>query len=129
MVGALATLALAVGGAGARTAAAPAAAGQAATAPSAAGLIARLAVLRRPQTPADVLPANAPPLPSPPGRIIPGLTRLVAVLPNLRLYLVVATPTRGSLPLWAPALGDQATYRRRGAARARRRPAVPGRGP
>jgi hypothetical protein len=79
-----------------------------ALAPTADGLIARLAVLRQPQTPADMLPAGTT-LPRPEGTIIPSLTRLVATLPTMKLYLVVATPTGGSQPLWSRGLGDQVT--------------------
>jgi hypothetical protein len=70
-------------------------------------LVARLAVLRRPQSAADALPAHLhimSPL-SPPGRIIPRLTRLVRTLPDARLYLVVTTPSSDSL--WSARLGDQ----------------------
>jgi hypothetical protein len=78
------------------------------SADSSAALIARLAVLRRPQTPADVLPSSAR-LPSLDGaRIMPALTRLVATPPDVSVYLAVFTPvTRGSPPLWSPSLGDQ----------------------
>ncbi len=92
-----------VGASGSRAAAAQV------SAPSADGLVARLAVLRRPQTPADMLPPGTR-LPRPGGTILPGLTRLVTTLPgDLSVYLVVATPTGGSLPLWRPRLGDQVT--------------------
>ena len=70
-------------------------------------LISRLAVLRRPQTPADMLPSRlhiASPL-TPQGRIIRQLTRLVRTLPDARLYLVVTTWSPDSL--WSPQLGDQ----------------------
>ncbi len=70
-------------------------------------LIARLAVLRRPQTAADVLPSRlhiASPL-SPPGTIVPRLTRLVRTLPDARLYLAVTTWSPDSI--WSPRLGDQ----------------------
>lgn len=77
------------------------------------GLIARLAVLRRPQTPADKLPPHLR-LPSDAslGSIIPPLTRLIANPPGAKLYLVVTTPpaarsvSRGG-ELWSPDLGDQ----------------------
>ncbi|MGZ4192416.1 MAG: hypothetical protein ACXVRW_08185 [Solirubrobacteraceae bacterium] len=86
---------------------APAAAQVAAPTPDA--LVARLAVLRRPQTPADRLPPGMR-LARPGGRILSGLTRLVATLPgNLNVYLAVTTPTGGSPPLWSPRLGDQVT--------------------
>jgi hypothetical protein len=70
-------------------------------------LIAKLAVLRRPQTRADLLPGRLhirSPL-SPPGRVIPRLTRLVRTLPDARLYLVVTTWSPDST--WSPRLGDQ----------------------
>lgn len=70
------------------------------------GLLARLAVLRRPQLPSDVLPAGLQIEPRR-GRIIGGLTRLIAVKPGARLFLVVSTPVGGNPPLWSPALGDQ----------------------
>lgn len=82
------------------------------TAP-AAGLVARLAVLRRPQAPDDRLPS---PLhlraPSGNGPIVPSLTRLVATPPGVRLYLVVTRPSAprsgtGRSALWSPQLGDQ----------------------
>jgi hypothetical protein len=41
------------------------------------------------------------------GVIIPSLTRLVATLPNAKLYLVVTTPGRGPQTLWQPSQGDQ----------------------
>lgn len=77
------------------------------------GLIARLAVLRRPQTSADHLPS---PLhlrsTSGNGPIIPSLTRLVATPPGARIYLVVtrapARPPGGAgLQIWNPKLGDR----------------------
>jgi hypothetical protein len=74
--------------------------------PSAA-LTARLAVLRRPQTPPDVLRPGLQ-LPEEGQRtLVPALTRLVATPAGASLYLAVFTPTRGSLPLWSPNLGDQ----------------------
>ncbi len=75
--------------------------------PGAGQLIAKLAVLRRPQTEADMLPGRLhirSPL-SPPGTIIPRLTRLVRTLPDVRLYLVVTTWSPDST--WSPRLGDQ----------------------
>jgi hypothetical protein len=73
----------------------------------AAAVTARLAVLRRPQTAADLLPSGdkLPALGQ--GTIIPALTRLVASPAGASLYLAVFTPARGSLPLWSPSLGDQ----------------------
>jgi hypothetical protein len=92
-------------------------AGPAAT-PAADALIAKLAVLRRPQTSADRLPRNleinrGPAGTIPAGRrlgmIVPSLSRLVATLPGARLYLVVTTPVGGDLPIWSASLGDQVT--------------------
>src|SRR5581483_5780666 len=78
--------------------------------PGANALIAKLAVLRRPQTVADQLPANLhitifgqPQSPT----IIPSLSRLVATPPGAKIYLVVTDPVRGGEALWSPALGDQ----------------------
>lgn len=72
------------------------------------GLIARLAVLRRPQIPAEVLPSplGLKRVPDD-GVIIPSLTRLVASPPNTRLFLVVTTPPGGRHPLWSAKFGDQ----------------------
>jgi len=82
-------------------------------------LIAKLAVLRRPQTSADRLPrnlklnreANGVGLPQGThwGVILPSLSRLVATPPGARLYLVVTTPVSGSQALWRASLGDQVT--------------------
>jgi hypothetical protein len=76
--------------------------------PGASRLIARLAVLRRPQTPADRLPADVAVIRGLTGTIQPRLTRLVARRPGIRLYLVVSTPARqpGGLD-WPASLGDQ----------------------
>ena len=71
-----------------------------------AGLISRLAVLRRPQTEADVLPAGVTVMGAH-GVIIPTLTRLVAQPAGASVYLAVSTPLAGSPPLWSPKLGDQ----------------------
>jgi hypothetical protein len=73
------------------------------------GLIARLAVLRRPQTPADILAMRYRSVQAihHQGALIPGLTRLVATPPGARLYLVVTAPAGGPLPIWNPNLGDQ----------------------
>lgn len=81
----------------------PAAAG----APGAQRLIARLAVLRRPQEAADVLPAGVHVANAPAGKIIPAYTRLVATPPGARLYLVVTRPYDHRGALWSPRLGDQ----------------------
>jgi hypothetical protein len=86
---------------------------QTAATPGANGLIARLAVLRRPQTPADRLPAHLH-LVASFGTIVPGLTRRIEVQKGLQLYLVVRTPapavrrtyTYPSL-VWPARLGDQ----------------------
>jgi hypothetical protein len=75
--------------------------------PTAGQLIAKLAVLRRPQTPADMLPGRLH-ITNPQGTIIPRLTRLVRTLPDARLFLVVTTPNGHSNPIWSPRLGDQA---------------------
>ncbi len=78
---------------------------------AASALIAKLAVLRRAQTPADRMPAHLklqdPEAQS--GRIIPSLTRLVAIRPGVRIYLVVTTPYRGASQIWSPRFGDQVT--------------------
>lgn len=87
------------------------------SAASANGLIARLAVLRRTQTAADVLPAHLK-LVHPQGKIIPSLTRLVAAPAGAKLFLVVSTPATGPRSLWSPTLGDQVsvvTVTKRGA--------------
>lgn len=90
---------------GARPATVPVA-GNAPPPPAAAALVSKLAVLRRAQTPADVLPTPVS-TPGRAGRIIPSLTRLVATPPGDELFLVVTTPAPGSAPLWSPRLGDQ----------------------
>ena len=79
---------------------------QTSSAPSAA-LTAQLAVLQRPQTPADLLPSGLKLPALGQGTIIPALTRLVATPAGASVYLAVFTPARGSLPLWHPSLGDQ----------------------
>ena len=71
------------------------------------GLIARLAVLRRPQRLSDKLPACCHPQSSLDGAIIPRLTRLVGILPGARFYLVVTQPATPPKPLWSSKLGDQ----------------------
>lgn len=85
-------------------------AGHAATAPDAQSLIAKLGVLRRPQTSADRLPEQLRfQGRSGPGRlIIPSLTRLVATTPAGRVFLVVIKPGaigNGDQPLFSPAFG------------------------
>jgi hypothetical protein len=92
---------------GARLAPARGAPRPATPAPSAQALIARLAILRRPQTAADVVPPVHPLRGEQSGRIIAGLSRLVATESGTRLFLVVTTPAGGSPPLWSPRLGDQ----------------------
>jgi hypothetical protein len=75
--------------------------------PAAGQLTAKLAVLRRPQTEADMLPGGLhikSPL-SPEGDVIPRLTRLVRTLPDARLYLVVTMWSPDSV--WSQRLGDQ----------------------
>jgi hypothetical protein len=75
--------------------------------PTASQLMAKLAVLSRPQTRADMLPAR-PRITDPEGNIIPGFTRLVRVLPDARIFLVVTTPNaRSNNSTWSPKLGDQ----------------------
>jgi hypothetical protein len=70
-------------------------------------LIARLAVLRRPQQPFDMLPACCHPQSTLDGAIIPRFSRLVATVPGARFYLVVTKPAAGPMPLWSPELGSQ----------------------
>ena len=72
-------------------------------------LIGKLAVLRRPQTTADWLPAwvRRAATQRGGGAIIPSLSRLVAVTPHARLFLVVRRPAGGTAPFWSPSLGDQ----------------------
>jgi hypothetical protein len=75
--------------------------------PSAGQQIAKLAVLRRPQTEADTLPSGLhlkSPL-SPHGMLIPRFTRLVRTLPDARFYLVVTASSPDST--WSARLGDQ----------------------
>jgi hypothetical protein len=75
---------------------------------AAQALISKLAVLRRPQTPADVLPPYAHFSGAAGARaIIPTFTRLVATRPGAELFIVVTTPAPGSPPLWSPKFGDQ----------------------
>jgi hypothetical protein len=69
-------------------------------------LLSKLAVLRRPQVASDVLPAGLR-ISGQQGTIIGRLSRLVAVEPNARLFMVVSTPAGGDPPLWSPKLGDQ----------------------
>lgn len=71
------------------------------------GLVARLAVLRRPQEPSDVLPACCHPQSATDGPIIPRFSRLVATRGGVRFYLVVTSPAESPKPLWSPNLGDQ----------------------
>jgi hypothetical protein len=73
---------------------------------SAQQLVARLAVLQRPQTAADMLPADVH-ITNPQGTIIPRFTRLVRTLPDARLFLVVTSPNARSNPVWSLRLGDQ----------------------
>ena len=90
---------------------------------AARGLVSRLAVLRRPQTPADVLPrwAVRETQSLTHGRVIPGLSRLIGAVSlypdgRSRVYIVVQRPPRFPLhvnhpepPFLNPRLGDQAT--------------------
>jgi hypothetical protein len=73
--------------------------------PGASALIARLAVLRRPQTGVDRLPAHVRIVPRA-GTIIPRLTRLVYSSAGTRMYIVVVTPAAHS-QMWSPRTGDQ----------------------
>lgn len=72
-------------------------------------LIGKLAVLRRPQTTADRLPASVRRAAAQRGggAVIPSLSRLVAITPHARLFLVVRRPAGGTAPFWSPSLGDQ----------------------
>jgi hypothetical protein len=86
---------------------------QTAATPGANMLIARLAVLRRPQTPADRLPAHLHLIGSF-GTIVPGLSRRIGVREGLQLYLVVRAPApaarrtyRYPSLVWPASLGDQ----------------------
>lgn len=75
----------------------------------AAGLLSRLAVLRRPQTSADMLPSPVTwgrPAPEN-GPIIGSLTRLVATPPGMQIYLVVTQPSTAKGAFWKPKYGDQ----------------------
>jgi hypothetical protein len=73
--------------------------------PGASALIAKLAVLRRPQTAADRMPAHVHIVPRS-GTIIPRFTRLVFASPRLRMYIVVVTPAVHN-QMWASDTGDQ----------------------
>jgi hypothetical protein len=78
---------------------------QAAATPQA--LISRLAVLRRAQTPADVLPAHLH-IAERQGTIIPSLTRRVYMANGVRMFLVATQPPlENSGSLWNSRLGDQ----------------------
>ena len=76
-------------------------------------LIAKLAVLRRPQTAADrSFPSSAlRGLRENEGPFIPRLTRLVATIHGTRLFLFVVRPSDAYVPaqgpLWSPSLGDR----------------------
>ena len=80
---------------------------EAQTPSASAALTARLAVLRRPQTPADALPSGVRLPHEGQGTIVPSLTRLVATPAGASLYLAVFTPAHGSPPFWSTRLGDQ----------------------
>jgi hypothetical protein len=73
--------------------------------PGPRALIAKLAVLRRPQSAADKLPAHIHVVPSS-GTIIPRFTRLVYSSGATRLYVVVVTPATHDV-FWSPRDGDQ----------------------
>jgi hypothetical protein len=74
--------------------------------PGARALIAKLAVLRRPQTAADRLP-NGVRVTSSQGTLVPRLTRLVGTYPHNRFYLVVLKPAASPDSLWPARYGDQ----------------------
>jgi hypothetical protein len=80
---------------------------------AAAGLGARLGVLRRVQTAADQLPPGViaglqrQAADDEVGRLLPALSRLVAVRGDVKLYLAVTTPASHSL--WPARDGDQVT--------------------
>jgi hypothetical protein len=74
--------------------------------PGASGLVAKIAVLRRSQSPSDVLPRNLHFVTGRIGSIIPGLTRLVYAAGGTRMFLVAVTPANDD-PLWGPRFGDQ----------------------
>jgi hypothetical protein len=107
----IAPVALAVGavGSGPIRSGPPRLVGRQADLAAAHGLIARLAVLRRAQTAADVLPSPLHlPRFSRGGVIIASLSRLVASTPSAKLFLVVITPPGGPRPaLWGAKFGDQ----------------------
>ncbi len=73
--------------------------------PGASGLLAKLAVLRRPQTASDLLPRHLH-FGNPIGSIIPSLTRLVYTSGRTRMFLVAVTPAADD-PLWGARFGDQ----------------------
>jgi hypothetical protein len=79
--------------------------------PGASALVAKLAVLRRPQTAADRTVPKIFVAPPAPGRRVPSLTRLVATQPGVKVFMVVNRPATGTpaggAPLWSPRLGDQ----------------------
>jgi hypothetical protein len=81
-------------------------AAQASSGPGARALIAKLAVLRRPQTAADRLPPGVH-LGQAGGTFVPGLTRLVATYPHNRMYLIVVRPSGQPDQLWPTGDGDQ----------------------
>jgi hypothetical protein len=73
--------------------------------PGASALLAKLAVLRRPQSAGDVLPRHLH-LGHRIGSIIPRLTRLVYASSGTRMFLVAVKPAADG-PLWGPRFGDQ----------------------
>ncbi len=93
-------------------------------APTPDALYAKLAVLRRPQTPADVLPLGLH-IADAQGAILRSFTRLVASEPGARLFMVVTRPAGGRAPLWVPQLGDQVAIVAVTAGGATETPAVP----
>lgn len=82
--------------------------------PSAQQLVSMLAVLRRPQTPADrAIPASDRRfIEQNVGPIVAGLTRRVATIGTTRIFMFVVKPSTTAFetrqgPLWSPALGDR----------------------
>ncbi len=74
--------------------------------PGASQLLARIAVLRRPQNASDLLPRNLHFVTGRVGSIIQRLTRRVYVSGGTRMFLVAVKPAADD-PLWGPRFGDQ----------------------
>jgi hypothetical protein len=73
--------------------------------PGATELLAKIAVLRRPQSTSDLLPRHLH-FRNLFGSVIPRLTRLVYRSGGTQLFLIAATPAADD-PLWGPRYGDQ----------------------